>query len=71
MTSTAINLWSVERLNEHSAFLLHLGYRMFATTPARAFGIAAALNTPEGYAAFTAARDAHNAGEYGSEGADQ
>ncbi len=39
---------------------------MFATSPARAFGIAAALNTPEGQAAFDSARDAYNAAASGS-----
>lgn len=48
-------MWSVEEL-EHGAFLLLHGTRVAQMTKARAYGIAAALNTPEGRIAFNAAR---------------
>lgn len=48
--------WTVERLMAYSFVVTPNGLRAFATTHARAAGIAAALNTPEGAKAFEEAR---------------
>jgi hypothetical protein len=53
--------WSVEE-DKHRAHLLHHGQRIATMSPARAHGIAAALNDPAGHRAFRRARDAYNAG---------
>lgn len=51
--------WSVEEVGKVS-FLLKNGTRVSMMTTARAVGIAAALNTDEGAAAFKEARDHYN-----------
>lgn len=56
------NDWTVEESRGAGAWLLWRGHRVTRLTAARAHGIAAALNTEEGAAAFKATRDAINAG---------
>jgi hypothetical protein len=55
--------WSVEPsiIGGGLAHLLHNGHRVATLTATRAYGMAAALNTPEGSAAFTTVRGAYDA----------